>query len=33
MELFMAGGNFTVSATTFPKGFPDAVRLEIANAR
>jgi hypothetical protein len=33
MELFMAGGNYAVSAVQFPKDFPAAVDAEIAAAQ
>lgn len=33
MELFMAGGNYAASGVPFPKGFPEAVQLEIQAAR
>jgi hypothetical protein len=33
MELFMAGGNYATSEVPSPKGFPEAVRAEIAAAR
>ena len=33
MELFMAGGNYAASGVPFPKGFPEAVQLEIQAAK
>jgi hypothetical protein len=33
MEIFMAGGNYAASEVPFPKGFPEAVRAEIAAAK